>query len=202
MAGRTALGSVADEGFRDPHWEAPLNTHAALRQVPPSSMIAGMFMSPTASAARLRGTPLPSARDRYLPFRFYPLREHVLLLIEACEVMFPHDPVRIALRKLGRAAPSALVNSTIGRVTLGVAEGVTGALDAIAKTYPINVRPSSVQVLDSSPGRFMVRFENLCFFPDSHHVGVLEGAMRYAGSKGRVRIRVRGANDVDMLCTW
>jgi len=47
-----------------------------------------------------------------------------------------------------------------------------------------------------------VRFTDVYYFLDCHHVGVLEGTMRYAGARGRVQLRTHGPFAADMLCTW
>jgi hypothetical protein len=48
-----------------------------------------------------------------------------------------------------------------------------------------------------------VRMQGVSYFLDSHHVGALEGALRYAGVKdGTVRVRMRSSSDADLLCRW
>src|SRR5580765_3124250 len=122
------MPSERDVRFIEPHWDAPL-----------------------VAEAKRRGFVLPSARDRYVPFKFYPLVEHARLLLETCERIYPDKPRRMALRKLGRGAPQALISSTLGRVVLGTAEGVHAMVEAMAKAYPLNARPSSVTVVESLP---------------------------------------------------
>lgn len=161
-----------------------------------------MFLAPAAQAAELAGTRLPSAREHYRQFEHYPMREHARLLVEACGVLFPQLSTRMALRKLGRAAPRALLTSTLGKVTLGATEGVESALRSLCDTYPLNVRPCRLEVLESSNEHFIVRLHELYYFLDCHHVGAFEGAMRHAGVKGQVGLRVNGAFEADFLCTW
>ena len=88
------------------------------------------------------GADAPLARERYVAFRFYPLIEHVQVLVETSQRVYPGVPLRQALRKLGRGAPNALVASTLGKVVLAAAAGVHDVIDAMAKAYPLNARPS------------------------------------------------------------
>lgn len=188
--------------FVEPPWQAPLEAEAEIRDIPESATISGMFLAPLALEAKRHGFTLPSARDRYVPFTFYPLREHCRLLVETCERLFGDRPLRQGLRKLGRGAPAALVASTLGKVVLGSAEGVDQIISAMAKAYPLNARPSKVTVLETRPGRAVVRLEEVHYFIDSHHVGTFEGVLKYAGVTGHVLIASKGKTSADLLLEW
>ncbi|MDB4974597.1 MAG: hypothetical protein JWN48_2938 [Myxococcaceae bacterium] len=188
--------------FVEPPWQAALELPAVLRAIPESATISGMFMEPLAEHARRLGKPLPSARERYVPFRFYPLREHAQLLSEMCTKHYGAMPLRQALRKLGRAAPSALAASTIGKVMLSTANGVEDMIRALIKTYPLNLRPGKLDVIEFGPNSVTVRLEEVYYFLDSHHVGSFEGIMRFAGKEGTVRICSYSSTSADFLCTW
>ena len=199
---RDAQSGSRDARFVEPTSRAWLDPGAALRAVPESATIAGMFIGPLAEAARQRKLPLPSARARYVPFQFYPLREHVQLLIEAAGTLFGDEPLRRALRLLGRSAPQSLLGSTVGKVVLGSASGVHQVVAAIVNTYPVHIRPSSAALLEIEAGRAVVRLEQVHFFLDSHHVGVFEGALHHAGVRGQVRIDQQDPTTAELLLTW
>jgi len=188
--------------FVEPSWRALVDAAAALRMVPDSATIAGVFIENLCEAARRKGTPLPSAQARYTGFRFYPLREHVQLLLEASAVLFPGLPLRTALRRLGRAAPESMLQSTIGKVVLGSAKDVPEIIAALVSTYPVHIKPSRATIVEQGKNRMIVRLEQVHFFLDSHHVGVFEGALHHAGVRGSVRISVDSTTAADFLCTW
>lgn len=189
--------------FTEPNWAAPLDAQKVLLAVPEGATISGMFLEPIAKEARRRRVALPSVRERYVAFRFYPLREHVNLLIEAAARFYPDRPLRLALRSLGRAAPAALLTSTLGRASVGAAQGTLAILEAMAKSYPVNLPGCTVSLLETEAHACIVRMQGICYFLDSHHVGALEGALRYAGVKdGSVRVRARSSSDADLLCRW
>ncbi|HVW29137.1 MAG TPA: DUF2378 family protein [Polyangiaceae bacterium] len=202
MQSAQARAQSSGTWFVEPPWTAPLEIRTALQTVPAAATISGMFIAPLVLEAKRLGVQLPSARERYVPYRFYPLIEHVQVLVETCERIHPMLPIRQALRKLGRGAPRALVSSTLGKVVLAGAEGVHDVVNAMAKAYPLNARPSRVDVLERSPGRAIVRLEEVHYFIDSHHVGAFEGALRYAGVDGRVLIAARGPASADLLLEW
>jgi uncharacterized protein (TIGR02265 family) len=186
----------------EPPWSAPLDVDAVLRAIPSTATISGMFIAPLVLEAKRLGVTLPSARERYVAFSFYPLIEHVQVLVETCQRVYPGVPLRQALRKLGRGAPTALVASTLGKVVLAAAAGAHDVIDAIAKAYPLNARPSSVTVLERGVRRAVVRLEEVHYFADSHHVGAFEGSLKYAGVRGKVLISPRGKAAVDLLLEW
>jgi uncharacterized protein (TIGR02265 family) len=189
--------------FIEPNWTAPLDGQKVLLAIPESATISGMFLEPIAKEARRRRLALRSVRERYVAFRFYPLREHVQLLIEAGAQFYPDRPLRLALRSLGRAAPAALLTSTLGRASVGAAQGTLAILEAMAKSYPVNLPGCSVVLLEREERACVVRMQGVFYFLDSHHVGALEGALRYAGVKdGTVHIRRRSSSDADLLCRW
>jgi uncharacterized protein (TIGR02265 family) len=188
--------------FVEPDWRAPIDIAKAIEAIPEARTISGMFLEPAAREARRLNKPLTSARERYVAFRFYPLREHAKLLHEACLTLFPGVPLRMGLRKLGRAAPAALLTSTLGRATVGVAQGTLAIMDAMAKAYAINVPGSQVSLVDPTERSCLLRVRSLPFFLDCHHVGAFEGVLRYAGVEGEVRVRTLNREDADYFCVW
>jgi uncharacterized protein (TIGR02265 family) len=209
MADRRAAPSrerptVSDEGrpFVDPPWEAALDVERALASIPADAKISGMFFAALVAGARTRGLALPSARERYVHFTFYPVAELARLLVEASERFFPGRTLRHALRTLGKSAPDAFLASTLGKVTLGSTEGVHAAVAAMANAYELNLRPSRVSTLDTGPRWAIVRLDRVPYFLDSHHVGTFEGILRFAGVTGSVRLAGRGPMSADLLLTW
>ena len=190
------------EQWQDPPWSAPLDVDALLRAIPADATMTGVFLAGVAEVGKQRGLALTKARDRYLPFQAYPLREHCELLVEVARLAFATTPRREALRRLGRGAPQVLLSSTLGRVVLGSANGPIEVLRAMAKSYALHMKPCTLEVLDEGSGRAVVRLAQVHNFLDSHNVGVFEGCLRYAGVKGEVRIHAYDRATADLLCTW
>lgn len=188
--------------FIEPNWQAPIDVGGVLSAIPESSTITGMFLEPAAREARARGRPLASARERYVPFRFYPLREHARLLVEACAALFPQLALRMALRKLGRAGPNAYLASTLGRVSISSAQTTYDCIVRMASSYSINVPGTQAETSELDAHNAIVSFRKLHYFADCHHVGVFEGVLRYAGAHGNVKLRALSPHDVDLWCSW
>lgn len=190
------------DSFKDPEWDAPLDVEREIESMPADAQIRGMFILPM--VAELRRLPLGSVamRDRYLPFEFYPLREHARLLIDGCKQLFPKQPIRLGLRKLGRGAPMAFTTSTLGRVVLQSVEGVVAVASALAKGYELSLKPGRAQVEVVGPRGLIVRFDEIYYFLDSHHVGAFEGAAKHAGERARVRVLRHGHGSASLLVEW
>jgi len=194
--------SLPDSAFTELDWNAPLDTKRALAAIPATATIAGMFFLALADGAERRQVALELPRPRYLPFGFYPTSEFAPLLLEAATLFYPQASVRQGLRRIGTAAPGAFLGSTLGRVTLGVSEGVQATVSAIAKTYGINTRPCRCSVTEAGTRRIVVSLDDVHYFFDSHHVGVFEGTLEHAGVDGSVRLHRRSETAGDLLLEW
>jgi uncharacterized protein (TIGR02265 family) len=189
--------------FTEPPWEEPLDTAAALAAIPEDAQISGMFIAPlVAAGAKRNAAALGGGRERYVAFRFYPLREHASWLLEVAQSLYPDRSLRSALRKLGRGAPAAFLTSTLGKVMLDASLGLEGNVEAFAKAYALNLRPGSATVRECRPGRVIVSLEEIHYFLDCHHVGVFEGLMKHMGARGQVRVAGRSLSSADLLLEW
>jgi uncharacterized protein (TIGR02265 family) len=188
--------------FVEPPWRTVLDPELELSAIPADAMISGMFIAPLLVELKRINASVAFPRARYVPFQFYPLREHAQLLVETASHLFRNRPLRYAMRKMGRAAPLSFISSTLGKVVLGSSQGVHGAVEALATAYGLNMRPGTVTIVESLPERMVLRLENIHYFLDSHHVGAFEGAMTYAGVRGSVRIAAQSRATADLLLEW
>ncbi len=193
----------AHADFVEPPWEAELDLLACLDEVPGHATMSGLFLSSVVQASQRAKVDLPSARGSYIAFRKYPLREHCQLLVEAAAGIFPNLSMREGLRRLGRGAPKTLIESMLGRVVFGSAEGPLDIIRAMARSYPLHMSPGALEVVVADPGRVVIAVRGVHHFLDSHNVGVFEGVLRHAGvGGGRVKIRSISRCDADLLCEW
>jgi uncharacterized protein (TIGR02265 family) len=188
--------------FVEPPWTAPLDAETELRALPQAAQVRGLLIAPMLANAKKRGTTPAGSRERYLSFNLYPLREHARLLVDTCQATFPELSLRQGLRKLGRGASDAFGASTLGKVTLGAAQGVHDIVTAFAKGYELNLQPGRACVVESGPRRLIVSLDDVHYFLDSHHVGAFEGVLKRAGIRGRVLIAPRGRAAADLLLEW
>jgi uncharacterized protein (TIGR02265 family) len=185
--------------WSEPPWKSPLDVHRQLDAIPRQATISGVFLLALFEMVTARGGKLVPRRDRYLPFRRYPLREHAELLVEASTSCWPREPLRQGLRRIGRGSPKALVQSMLGRIVLGSVEGPRDVVRAMARSYPMHMEPGHLEVVELGPGELVVRLRDITSFLDCHHVGVFEGVLRHAGVEGDVSIHAHSLKDADFL---
>lgn len=186
-----------------PPWSLPLDAEATIALVPPDAVMKGMFLAAMVARAAEAGVSLPSARARYTAFQWYPLAEHCRLLVEAARGIWPNEPLRQGLRRLGRGAAPALVGSTLGRVMVGAVDGPASVVNEMAKAFSLVAQPGSVTMTSSGPTHAIVELRDIHFFADSHHVGVYEGALRFANAREpSVSIRRIGPAHLALGCQW
>ena len=162
-----------------------------------------MFFLAVQARAKELNVALPVARQRYVPFNFYPLRELIPMMIEGAKHFYNARSVREGLRVMGHGVPKALVSSTVGKVVFGSAEGVHAAAAAMAKTYTINLRPDThAEVMSSGPNWLVVHLHNVHYLLDSHHLGVFEGVMLHSGTQGNVKVASSDSSSGELLLTW
>jgi uncharacterized protein (TIGR02265 family) len=188
--------------FIDPPWDAPLDAAAVIRAIPEDAKVRGYMTMPMIAEAKELGLSWRAPRERYLPFNLYPLREHAQIVAWHSECRFPELPLREALRKLGRGAPSALLGSTVGKVTMGSAEGVRDILTAFVKAYELSLQPCSAEIVSDGRQHVVVSLASVPYFLDCHHVGAFEGALKCAGVRGAVTLCMMRADSAQFLLQW
>ncbi|MFI5298230.1 MAG: DUF2378 family protein [Polyangiales bacterium] len=188
--------------FGDPPWDDPIDEAAILRAIPVDSTIKGMFLLPLIELARKQGIDLGLTRERYLPFGDYPVREHAHALHAIAHGVFPHVSIRKGLRRLGHPVVDTLRATTVGRVVWSGASDLGAALHALSTAYTLTCSRARASIVELEPDHAIVRFDDVHWFLDSHHVGVCEGVLGACGVKGTVRIRMATPYSAEFLCTW
>lgn len=158
--------------------------------------------APMVTEGKRRRMTWQAPRERYIPFTLYPLREHARILVDYGGELFPKHSMRQVLRKLGRGAPDALLDSTLGKVTLGAAQGVRDIVAAFAKAYELSLQPGRAFITEEGHRQLVVKLEAVHYFLDSHHVGAFEGALNRAGVRGKVAVASLDGGSAELLLTW
>src|SRR3954463_3688811 len=159
-----------DTMYRAPDWDAPLDVESYLRATPRTATSKGMFTAAVIEGARRKGIALAGARERYLPFADYPLTEHMQILVEGAQALFPEVTLREGLRRLGRGAYDIFVQSTVGKVIFSRgSDGVAEVLGALVKAYEVTEPSVRFEVIEASKEQAVVRWSGVYSFLDSHH---------------------------------
>lgn len=189
-------------GFAPPSWESPLDLTAHLAITPASATIKGLFTAPLRPEALRRGITLRHLRPHYIPFKDYPMSDHMQVFCEAARAFYPGMPLRQGLRILGRTAIRTFSGSTVGRVMLGTETEPEPVLRAIVKAYPIGMTHAQVDLLEVTASSARVRMRDVWHFLDSHQVGVFEGALYECGMKAVVTVRMESLATGELHLAW
>jgi uncharacterized protein (TIGR02265 family) len=180
---------MSDPGprFTLPDWHAPLDAAAQIALTPEKATVKGLYFHDVVNIASPYGT-VEKARPRYLPFLDYPLREFMELLVAAAGIVYPREPIRNGLRRLGRHAYPTLGETLIGRALFGVAGEDFGLILSLAsRAYSLSLSPGEVTLAERESGHAILTLREIWNFPDAYQVGVFEGALIATGLRGEVR---------------
>jgi len=193
---------IAPMHFHDVAWDDPLNVAPEIARIPKGAQIRGVFIAPLAVAARAAGITAGVLRDRYTTDQLYPLVEHATLLVEVARASYPKLALRRGLRKLGRAAIGAYLDSVLGRVTVGSTDDPRLMLETIAKSYVTNIVGARARLERVEPRSAVAVLENVPYFLDCHHVGVIEQSLRRCNVEAQIRVAELGEHSAAFECVW
>jgi uncharacterized protein (TIGR02265 family) len=125
------------------------------------------------------------------------------LLVSTAQRVHAGETLRSGLRLMGRTSYPTFGSTLIGKTIFGGTGHDFGAvLDLASRAYAISLSPGTVAIADRSGHRARIELRDVWSFPESYHVGVLEGACAANGVQGEVRIRVISPCDADFEVTW
>lgn len=190
-----------DKPFLRPRWDAPLDVAYALAKTPATATVKGMFLQSVRE--RLADTGDAGPIERYIAFKDYPVRDFMQLCVACSEGIYPTLPLRQGLRCLRQDVFETLLDTLVGRVIFGVAgRSWAAALNLTSKGYNVSFGQGRAEVTSLGERSAIVALRRIYNFPESYQVGVLEGAMRYYGIAGQIRLRSWAWGDTDILLEW
>jgi uncharacterized protein (TIGR02265 family) len=190
-----------------PNWDAPLDAEAYVNAMPQGALIKGLYPGAVLAEAKRRNLVLKNLADKYLPFLDYSLVGHNRLIVEAAGAFFPDVPLRVGLRKIGRAAVQSLLVTTFGKAVLGgltQPDTVARALAALSRSFTTTItRPTpSFELVVTGEQSAILSMRDAWIFHDCQQIGIIEGLCRACGARAEVRIAVEGPANAEYLCTW
>lgn len=191
-----------DDDFIIPDPNAPLDLAERVAAIPAHATVKGMFFQTMSDQANATSGQLPG-RERYVPYKDYPLREWMELLPKAAKLAFPRLPVREGIRRLGQQSYPTFARSTVGKVVMAAAGTNFGAALRLApRAFALTNSTTKCEVLSIVEGRAVLRVIRAYDFVEALHVGVFEGTMRSFQKTGVVRVRILSSSSADFELTW
>lgn len=197
--------AATQSDFVKPRFDEDLDTRMYLERVPSNAYCKGMFFHDVLRAVRNVD---PEAADglgrrRYVPFKDYPLREHMELTSKAVRRLYPGVPTREAMRRLGWLAYPAFVHSMVGRIVFGVlGQDLDKIFEVGPKSFEVSLTRGRATSERLGERHWRYDFADIFGFLDTYYVGVIEGPIRHHGRIPNVRIHLSTPSDGVMDIQW
>jgi len=195
------------EGFSLPDFSAPLDVKRQIALVPDRAQVKGMFLTSMVEEVRRKGgirdgSPL-AAHGPWRGFKDYPLREMMEVAVLAAAALYPKEPVREGLRRLGQLAYPTLFRSLVGRVIFAaLGSDVAAVVRAASKGYAVSLTVGRAVIVDVRETWGIVRLVDIYNFPDCYQVGVFEGALGMYVRAPEVLYRPVSPTEGDIFARW
>jgi uncharacterized protein (TIGR02265 family) len=203
-----ATASIESD-FLTPDFAGALDPEPYLAVMPPDETCKGLYFTGVIDVVRR----LAPGRDidlfegmqnrRFIAFRDYLLREHMVLTLNAVRLLYPRIPSREGMRRLGWLAFPSMVDSMIGRVVFGVlGRNPDSVMAAGPRAVDLSIKSGRATARKVGNNHFRYAFWNIYGFLDTYYVGVVEGALKAQGVVPRVRIAMSALTDAEMDVMW
>jgi uncharacterized protein (TIGR02265 family) len=197
------------EHFRRPDFGRDLDPEPYLARLPADAYCKGMFFHDVLKLVERAGTPearqilADVPRRRYLPFKDYPLREHMELTARIAPVLHPNVPTREGMRRLGWIAYPAFAESMVGRVVFGIfGDDLDLIFEHGPKSFGVSLTRGRAVATRLGTRHWRYEFTDFFGYLDSYYVGVMEGPIRHHGRTPDVGLDLRSLSDGIMDIRW
>ena len=195
--------------FRTPREDAPVDLEAHLSRLHPRATVKGLFFADLIAtvAGRVPGLDVTAHAGlpprRYLPFFDYPCADWLRLKIAAAEVLHPRASRGAALRKLGRMAFPAFMQSRAGRLMFELAAPrLEDALSRAPQAYAVISNAGTVEYVRPAPRVADIVFMGFPGFLESYQVGIVEGVCAHYAVQPRIEIALESIGDGSIRVRW
>jgi uncharacterized protein (TIGR02265 family) len=181
--------------LHDPDFEAPVDVDAHVGRLAEGATCKGMFFlellklaAPSRSSAEIAAEAGVDDR-RYVPFRDYPMADHLRLMAAVATLVHPRLPLGEGLRRIGWTVFDTVLASQIGRTIFGIfGSDADALLINLPKAFKILFNFGEIRADKVGPRAFVFTLRDFPAFVETFVVGVLQGVVRF--SKERAKIRV------------
>lgn len=192
-----------DTRLRPPDLHAPLDLAQYQAQVPDGANMAGFLATALMSELAKAGVDLTHDFGPYVPFRYYPVADMQALRMAAAQRLFPNDPPRAALFKLGLTAIERYRSSTVGEnLFRGQFDDPHMLANVLGLAYRIGHSHAHVTIVERARRSYRLRFEQIFSFWDCLEVGTITGALKMCRHEARILLRAESPHAGEMLVAW
>ena len=204
-----SLAARTEMLFRTPREDAPVDLEAHLSRLHPRATVKGLFFADLIAtcARRAPGVDVTERAGlpprRYLPFFDYPCGDWLRLKIAAAGLLHPHVSPGQGLRRLGRSAFPAFMQSRAGRMIFELAAPrLEDALARAPQAYAVISNAGSVTFARPGPRAADIVFDGFPGFLESYQTGIVEGVCEHYHTGARLEIALESIADGTIRVRW
>ena len=172
-----------------------------IRHTPASCEANGMYATNLIALLRSKHVdpPVGIAPTRH---RFFPMRDHMQLLVLAALSLHPNQPAGEALQRLGWQVIPTFANSPAGSIMMNLACSWETALSTLARGYHVGQHPGEARVADARRGYARLELRQIWSFGDTYHRGVVDGLLRWCKINGHTQAQRHSRSSTDINIEW
>ncbi|MCP4499832.1 MAG: DUF2378 family protein [Deltaproteobacteria bacterium] len=194
--------SVDLSSFEKPNWLAPLGVEAMIEACPSDALMRGMYTAPCCKQAS-KVTGKSYGTQRYIPFKFYSMREHIQVVHACATGAYPDLSERLAVKQLAQLAIPTLQGSLVGRTLLTLSGGtIKAALNIFVKAFMQSRNLGSIRLAEFTDTHAVIEMRSIFDFAESIQVGIIEETIKEVAGGGEAKIKVHALGDIDIFLNW
>lgn len=202
MAGHAFKLANASEAYYRPNHRAALVVDMYHSACPAEATGKGFYFSAFLREAVGSGQHL-DGYGPYREFKDYPLREGIRLIAECARRLYPDEPIREAIRRIGWTVFPTLLSTMIGKVVFGaLGDNIPAVVRMSPRGYEVSMNRGRCEVVRVTEREAEIRITDLYLFPDCFLVGVFEGTLAHYGKEATVEIRNVSKGSCEYLVRW
>jgi uncharacterized protein (TIGR02265 family) len=196
------------ERFRVPDFTRPFELSVYLANTPEDATVKGLFFQDVIKFVQLAKRPmaaerLPQLSRRYVPFRDYPLREHMELTTQVARFLYADVPIREGLRRLGWLVFPGFAESLVGKVIFTIfGDNLDRVYELGPRSFPVSMSHGRAATERVGERHWRISFREIYGFLDCYYIGVIEGPIRRLKKTADVRLDAQSLSDGLMDVRW
>ena len=195
--------------YKLPDFKQPVDFAESLAKLPAKAAVKGMFFDYLGNVARSRGVDAAVAKRsgvasrRYTAFMEYPAVDYMQVIHALGAELFPNEPAKEGLRRIGQGIYPFFVTTMIGKVLFGVlGKNPDRVLPMGPKGWQVTTNFGAVSGEMIGPKNARYHFSGMPLFLDSYTYGVIEGAYTAIDATGEVRVAVKDRESCTYDLAW
>ncbi len=139
----------------------------------------------------------------YREFKDYPLKEAIRLVAECARRVYPDEPLREGIRRIGWSVFPTLLSTVLGKVLFGaLGQNIPAVISMSPRGFEVSLNRGRSEILRVTDRDAEVHVSDFYLFPDCFLAGVFEGMFAHYGKEAQVEVRKVGKGTCGFHVRW